>query len=35
MGISVLILINWNTLDKSIPFSMSLPLSLSKIDLES
>lgn len=33
MGISVLIFMNWNILDKSIPFSMPLPLSFSKIDL--
>lgn len=33
MGISILTLINWNILDKSIPFSIPLPLSVSKRDL--
>lgn len=35
MGISVLIRINWNILDKSVPFSTTLSLSLSVVDLMS
>lgn len=35
MGISVLIRINWNILDKSVPFSTTLSLSLSEVDLMS